>query len=79
MIQPGTISQARKLAEERFSEIFPFDLDSSTWDALFAQHRPGVILEAVKRMRGTVDHRPERVYARLLTMIERHSPRTIQN
>jgi hypothetical protein len=79
MIQPGTISQARTLAEKRFAELFPFDLDASTWDDLFARHRPGVILEAVKRMADTRDHRPDKIYARLLVLIEQHSPRTIQN
>lgn len=71
MIQQGTVTQARTLAEQRWKTQFPFDLDPSTWDELFAQFRPAEVLHGITMMRGTRDTRPEKVYIRFQQMLDR--------
>jgi hypothetical protein len=82
MIQPGTVAQARILAEERWNARFPFSLDPTTWDAIFQQYRPGEILQGIRKMQDTRDTRPEKVYLRfthLLTQIAQSGPRGLHN
>jgi hypothetical protein len=70
MIQQGTISQARALAEQRWAGQFSFDLAPETWDVLFEEFRPAEVITAIAKMKGTFDQRPERVYARFLQMLD---------
>ena len=68
---PGTAEQAMQLAQQRWAAFNSFDLDPETWQDLFSQFRAGVILEAVKQMKGRLDPRPEVRYAYFVEMCER--------
>jgi hypothetical protein len=73
MIQPGTISQGRELAEQRWNAMFPFSLDPSTWAQLLIDYRPAEVLQGIKMMRSTHDTRPERaeqIYAHFLRVLD---------
>jgi hypothetical protein len=37
------------LAIERWAKLHPFDLPLETWEQLFSQHRPGDILQAIRK------------------------------
>ena len=67
----GTVVEAIQLAKARFAQYFPFDIADESWQQLFAAHRTGDILEAVRRSSTTRDQRPEIVYANLLFWIKR--------
>jgi hypothetical protein len=62
----GSIESAIELAIERWAQIHPFDLDPETWEKLFAEHRSGDVLQAIRRTASTRDKRPAVVYSSFL-------------
>jgi hypothetical protein len=70
-MQQGTPTQARQLAVQRWAEIWPFDLDASAWESLFAGHHGTDILEAIRRTRHTRAQEPPAVFRSLLYWLSR--------
>jgi hypothetical protein len=70
MMDHGTTLQAVTLAKARWAQIWPFDLADETWLQLFAEHRPGDVLEAIRKTRQTRDRKSEKVYRGLLFWID---------
>lgn len=71
----GTIEDAVKLAQQRWAQLNEFDLEGSTWVALFQQYSPGEILQAIKLTKDTRDSRPEKRYERFAQLLQRVSAR----
>ena len=70
-MQQGTKQDAIALAKTRWAALHPFDLSEESWQQVFEEHRPGDILQAIKRTSATRDTRPEKIYAALLLFLER--------
>ena len=71
MMQPGTPQQALELAKQRWSALWPFDLDEETWQQLFSEYSCGEILQAIKSTASTNDKRPESVYRSLCYWLDK--------
>ncbi len=74
---------ARELLQERWAQIFPFDLADETLDQLLAEHQPGTLLEAIKLARDVRDHDVAKAYQyflkKLAHVASKYEPRAIQN
>jgi hypothetical protein len=70
----GSTESAITLAIERWAKLHPFDLPLETWQQLFADHRPGDILQAIRKTSKSHSTDPAIVYRGLLhwiTLFER--------
>jgi hypothetical protein len=70
-MQQGSVEQAIELAKVRWAAIWPFDLDSATWETLLQEHRPTDVLEAIKGTRNTRGKEPSEVFRSLLYWLGR--------
>src|ERR1017187_1275909 len=75
MQQPGTRDAALELTQQRWAQFHPFDLDPETWNRLFSEHEPGIILEAIKLTKDTRDSHPERRFAYFERLIQQQESR----
>lgn len=77
MIQPGTIDQARTLAQQRWAARFAFDLDPAMWDVLFEEYTPGEVLQGIRQLQRMRSQRPDVIYQHLLYALDKlHSQNT---
>lgn len=71
MSEQGHIEDAIVLAKQRWSLLYPFDLEESVWLQLFSEHRPGDVLQAIKKTTSSRDRQPEALYRSLMYWIAR--------
>ena len=67
----NVVQQARELAISRWQSFFPFDLEQSQWDSLFAEFNHRDILQSITFTRSTSNRAPAVIYDRFMASLKR--------
>jgi hypothetical protein len=62
---------ALELIQIRWSEIWPFDLETQEWFAILHEHPAGNVLQAIRLTKSCNDHAPASVFRSLLYFLEK--------
>jgi hypothetical protein len=68
-MMPGTVTQARDLAQQRWAQLHTFDLEESQWDEFFRTNHVCDVLEAIALTKKTHSKDPAVIYSHFERMM----------